>query len=80
MKRSTIGAILLWILIIAGGYTIVKWVMPLAQSRAQLRTSDAKGKASITLRIGGDNYLGYWFINSPEFFIQLLYFFVICNQ
>lgn len=28
-------------------------------------TSDAAG-SSLSIRIGGDNYIGYWFINSPE--------------
>lgn len=35
-----------------------------------MRTSDAQD-ISTTVRIGGDNYLGYWFITSPEMQKQL---------
>jgi len=64
MKRSTLGALLLLVL---GVVAIVGWYF-LRESFfewGQRRTSDATG-ADVTLRIGGDNYLGYWFITSPE--------------
>ncbi|MEM7588143.1 MAG: phosphate ABC transporter substrate-binding/OmpA family protein [Acidobacteriota bacterium] len=64
MKRSTLGALLLLVLgVIAliGAYLLrdsfFEW--------NQRRSSDAKG-SEITIRFGGDNYLGYWFITSPE--------------
>lgn len=64
MKRSTIGALLLFLI---GAAAVVGWTQlkPLLFERDQLRTSDAVGDA-IPLRFGGDNYLGYWFITSPE--------------
>jgi len=64
VKRSTIGALLLLLLGVAG---VLGWyfLRPLLFDWSQRRTSDATG-AEVTLRIGGDNYLGYWFITSPE--------------
>jgi len=64
MKKSTIGAILL---VFLGGLIILlyRWVSPILFERARQATSDAAGALG-TLRIGGDNYLGYWFLNSPE--------------
>ncbi len=64
MKRATLGALLLFVL---GAIGVVAWYF--LQDRffewGQRRTSDAAG-AEVTLKIGGDNYLGYWFITSPE--------------
>lgn len=64
MKRSTIGALLLFAL---GAIGVVAWYFLQDQFFAwsQRRTSDAAG-ADVTVRIGGDGYLGYWFITSPE--------------
>lgn len=63
MKRSTIGflAILLLGLIGVFGY---RWLKPKLFERKQYQTSDAS--VSWKFRIGGDNYLGYWFITAPE--------------
>ena len=63
MKRSTLGAL---ILVLLGVMTIGVWYVVHAWrfERGQLATSDAQ--ASATIRIAGDGYLGYWFINSPE--------------
>ncbi len=64
MKRSTIGALLLLLLGVAG---ILGWYFLRERvfEWGQRRTSDATG-AEATVRIGGDNYLGYWFLTSPE--------------
>ena len=64
MKKSTIGALLLMLLGAAG---VVGWyfLQPYLFEQSQRRTSDA-AHADVTLRFGGDNYLGYWFITSPE--------------
>ena len=64
MKRATLGAILLLVL---GAVAIVGWYFLRDQvfEWGQRRTSDATG-ADVTIRVGGDNYLGYWFITSPE--------------
>ena len=64
MKRATVGAILL---LVIGVVAIVGWyfLRDRVFDWGQRRTSDATG-ADVTIRIGGDNYLGYWFITSPE--------------
>ena len=63
MKKSTIGFLVL-ILIGIGGLLAWKKLMPVLFKQQQEATSDAvKG---VPLRIGGDNYLGYWFITSQE--------------
>lgn len=64
IKRSTIGALLLLLLGAAG---VIGWyfLQPALFDWSQRRTSDAAG-IDTTVRIGGDNYLGYWFITSPE--------------
>ena len=64
MKRSTIGAILMLLIGVTG---IVGWYFlhDRVFDWGQRRTSDATG-VDVTVRIGGDNYLGYWFITSPE--------------
>lgn len=70
MKRSTLAALILFLVILGGGYGVVNFVRPFFENRRLLRTSDAQN-ISMTLRIGGDNYLGYWFITSPEMQKQL---------
>ena len=64
MKRSTIGALLLLML---GVVTLLGWYFLRDKffEWGQRRTSDAAG-AEVTVRFGGDNYLGYWFLTSPE--------------
>ena len=64
MKRSTVGALLLLVL---GVITLLGWYFLRERffEWGQRRTSDASG-AEVTVRIGGDNYLGYWFLTSPE--------------
>ncbi len=64
MKKSTIGFLLILFIGIIG-ILAVKFLKPLLFEKSQLSTSDAAGSLS-TIRIGGDNYLGYWFITSPE--------------
>lgn len=64
MKRSTIGALLLMLL---GAVGVVGWyfLQPYLFEKGQQRTSDSVDVEK-TLRFGGDNYLGYWFVTSPE--------------
>ena len=64
MKRSTLGALLLFLI---GAIGVVGWYLLQDQflDWGQRRTSDATG-TDATIRFGGDNYLGYWFITSPE--------------
>jgi outer membrane protein OmpA-like peptidoglycan-associated protein len=66
-QRSLLAALLI---ILLGGLTILaaKFFWPYATQRyevyKQAVTSDSR--VSITLRIGGDGYLGYWFITAPD--------------
>ncbi|NIM13307.1 MAG: OmpA family protein [Candidatus Aminicenantes bacterium] len=64
MKKSTVGFILILCIGVIGilGW---KYINSLLFEKKQLSTSDASGRLH-TIRIGGDNYLGYWFITSPE--------------
>ncbi len=64
IKRSTIGALLL-LLLGAAGVLLFYFLQPRLFEWSQRRTSDAEG-IDVTIRIGGDNYLGYWFVTSPE--------------
>ena len=63
MKKSTLGALILVVLgVLAIGtwYLVKAWLF----EKEQEATSDVT--ISATIRIGGDGYLGYWFITSPE--------------
>jgi len=64
MKKSTVG---FFLLILLGVAAVVTWkvLLPSFREKQQTDSSDAS-KTLHTLRIGGDNYLGYWFIGSPE--------------
>src|SRR2546428_14116488 len=66
-KRATLAAILI---VLLGGLVVVaaKFLWPYATQKyeayKQMATSDSR--VSITLRMGGDGYLGYWFITAPD--------------
>lgn len=64
MKKSTVGFIIILLIGIAGilGW---KYLKPILFEKSQLSTSDSAASLH-TIHIGGDNYLGYWFITSPE--------------
>lgn len=64
MKKSTIGFILILIIGI-GGILGWKYVKAILFEKKITTASDASGSL-LTIRIGGDNYLGYWFVTSPE--------------
>jgi outer membrane protein OmpA-like peptidoglycan-associated protein/ABC-type nitrate/sulfonate/bicarbonate transport system substrate-binding protein len=64
MKKSTLGFLLILLIGIIG-ILAVKFLKPVFFEKHQRSTSDASGTLH-TIRIGGDNYLGYWFITSPE--------------
>src|SRR6202789_315163 len=63
MNRNVIAAILIIFLGLEniGGYKLVSAYL---LEKKQFQASDAK--VSTTIRMGGDSYLGYFFINSPE--------------
>ncbi|MGH8071616.1 MAG: phosphate ABC transporter substrate-binding/OmpA family protein [Candidatus Entotheonellia bacterium] len=66
-NRSILAAVLI---ILLGGLTVLaaKFLWPYATQKyeayKQAVTSDSR--VSITIRIGGDGYLGYWFITAPD--------------
>ncbi len=66
-KRSTLAAVLILLL---GGLVVLaaKFLWPYATQKyeayKQAVTSDSR--VSTTIRIGGDGYLGYWFITAPD--------------
>lgn len=70
MRRATVVAMVSFVLILVVGYGFVNFLKPYFNKRALLRTSDAQN-ISTTVKIGGDNYFGYWFITSPEIQRQL---------
>jgi len=63
MKRSVLGAL---IILFLGCGAIAAWyyLRPIVAERQRLRSSDAR--ATTAIAIGGDGYLGYWFLTSPE--------------
>jgi outer membrane protein OmpA-like peptidoglycan-associated protein len=63
--KNLIGALILLVVIVAGAF-LVKSFLPKWQDRAQKVTSDAK-ETKGTIRIANDNFMGYFFIRSPEF-------------
>jgi outer membrane protein OmpA-like peptidoglycan-associated protein/ABC-type nitrate/sulfonate/bicarbonate transport system substrate-binding protein len=63
MKRSVLGALLI-LLLGCGAVTVWYFLRPMMAERRRLQTSDAR--ATTAIDIGGDGYLGYWFLTSPE--------------
>ena len=67
MSRSILAALLI---ILLGGVAILaaKFLWPYAtqqyEAYKQVATSDSR--VSTTIRIGGDGYLGYWFITALD--------------
>ena len=67
MPRTILAAVLI---ILLGGLTVLaaKFLWPYATQKyeayQQAVTSDSR--VSLTIRIGGDGYLGYWFITAPD--------------
>lgn len=63
MKKSTWGALLV---LFIGIVAVLAWkfAKPMFLEQHQIGTSDAASKRG-TIRIGGDNYLGYWFMTAP---------------
>ena len=66
-KRATLAAVLI---VLLGGLVVLaaKFLWPYATQKyeayKQIATSDSR--VSTTIRIGGDGYLGYWFITAPD--------------
>jgi outer membrane protein OmpA-like peptidoglycan-associated protein len=65
LKKGVIILIVIGAIFIA----LVAFVRPLLFEKAQRSTSDSHASTK-TIRIGGDDYLGYWFMTSPEMKIQ----------
>ncbi|MCP5049917.1 MAG: hypothetical protein GY940_22305, partial [bacterium] len=64
MKKSTTGFLIILLLGIFG-IIAVKVLKPILFKKGQVSTSDSVGNLH-PVRIGGDNFLGYWFVTSPE--------------
>ena len=64
LKKSTKGAVILFFFAI---FVILIWffVKPFFDEYSMRSSSDA-ARDAVNIRIGGDNYIGYWFINSHE--------------
>jgi outer membrane protein OmpA-like peptidoglycan-associated protein/ABC-type nitrate/sulfonate/bicarbonate transport system substrate-binding protein len=67
MSRSILAAVLI---ILLGGLAILaaKFLWPYATQRyeAYRQTATSDSRVSTTIRIGGDGYLGYWFITALD--------------
>jgi outer membrane protein OmpA-like peptidoglycan-associated protein len=67
MSRTILAAVLI---IVLGGLTVLaaKFLWPYATQKyeAYQRTATSDSRVSLTIRIGGDGYLGYWFITAPD--------------
>jgi len=64
MKKSTAGFIIILIIGVLGIFGW-KYLSSYFFDKEQSDTSDA-GENLATIRVCGDNYLGYWFLTSPE--------------
>jgi outer membrane protein OmpA-like peptidoglycan-associated protein/ABC-type nitrate/sulfonate/bicarbonate transport system substrate-binding protein len=62
--KNLIVALILLVAIVAGAF-LVKGLLPKWQDRTQKVTSDAR-ETQGTIRIANDNFMGYFFIRSPE--------------
>ena len=64
MKRSTLGAI---VIVLFGAFLIAVWALLSGwMKRSQVTATSDAGAVTSVVHIGGDGYLGYWFITSPE--------------
>lgn len=59
--KGAISLLIILMLLAGAWYYLSPWLL----GRKQVATSDAQSMAE-SLKFGGDNYLGYWFIQSPE--------------
>jgi hypothetical protein len=64
IKSSTKGGLILFCIV---ALALITWfyVKPMFEQKWMRSSSDASS-FSEEIRIGGDNYIGYWFVNSPE--------------
>src|SRR3989338_2553710 len=63
--RKGVGIFLLILILGGGAVTFWKFYGPKFFERFQRETSDAAADSK-TIKVGGDNYLGYFFLTSPE--------------
>ena len=66
-KRATLAAVLI---VLLGGLAVLaaKFLWPYAAQKyeAYKQTATSDSRVSTTMRMGGDGYLGYWFITAPD--------------
>src|SRR5688500_8792316 len=66
MERRTWVVLVLLVVCVGAGVFFARVVGPGLESVGLIAGSDA-ARIKGPIRVGGDNYLGYWFINSSEF-------------
>src|SRR5437879_13478667 len=66
MQTRTKGVLVVIVLALALGVVFVNAVVPRLEAMGLQVASDA-ARLKGTISIGGDNYLGYWFLTSREF-------------
>lgn len=66
MAKRTIGVLALIGLVLIGGFLFSKIGAPYLEQLGFQKASDAQ-RIKATITVAGDNYLGYWFVTSPEF-------------
>lgn len=66
-NRATLAAVLILLL---GGLVVLaaKFLWPYATQKYEVykQTATSDSRVSTTIRMGGDGYLGYWFITAPD--------------
>jgi ABC-type nitrate/sulfonate/bicarbonate transport system substrate-binding protein len=74
MKKIIIFLVILALLILIGAIVFRLVFMPSienSQQQQQISKISEGGKIKDTIKVAGDNYLGYWFLNSREFKLRL---------
>jgi outer membrane protein OmpA-like peptidoglycan-associated protein len=66
-QRATLAAVLI---VLLGGLVVLaaRFLWPYATQKytAYKQTATSDSRVSTTIRVGGDGYLGYWFITAPD--------------
>lgn len=65
MNKGPIAVLIIGVIVLA----LIFLVRPLIFEKGQRSTSDSHASTE-TIRFGGDDYLGYWFVTSPEMKLQ----------
>ena|SRR3989344_1749899 len=71
MRRGTLVLAIALLLVLAAMFALAFIVLPRREEQKRFDSSGAE-RIRGTIKIAGDTYLGYWFVNSSEFKRQLL--------